>query len=88
MDSKIKGMLIASAVAGLLNCGGGNAQAPAPTTSATDAKTKCIGLNACKTQGVCAQAGHACGGQNECRGKGVTLLESPDACKAKGGTAL
>jgi hypothetical protein len=88
MDTKITGMLIASAVAGLIGCGGANAAAPAATTGATEAKSKCVGLNACKAKGVCAQEGHACGGQNDCRAKGVTLVHTPDECKAKGGTTL
>ena len=88
MDSNIKGALIATAVAGLMGCAGENAAAPASTTGATEGKAKCVGLNACKGQGACAQEGHACGAQNACKGKGVTLVKDADECKAKGGSTL
>lgn len=88
MDPKLAGILVATAVAGLIGCGGASASSPTATTGATDAKSKCVGLNSCKAKGVCAQAGHACGGQNECKGKGVTLVQSPEDCKANGGTTL
>ncbi len=87
MDLKIKGLLIAGAVATLAGCGGAAPAAPGATvpTGATEAKVKCIGVNECKSKGACAQADHACGGKNECKGKGVTLLPTETECTAKGG---
>jgi hypothetical protein len=89
MNSNMKGILIASAVAGLVGCGNPPAAPAAPDvkapTGATETKVKCIGLNECKAKGACAQAGHACGGKNECKGKGVTLVPTEAECTAKGG---
>jgi hypothetical protein len=92
MDIKLKGILVATAAAGLIGCGGGNANNGAPATpdpsGATAAKTKCTGLNECKGKGSCAQADHACGGKNACKGQGITLVTTPDECTTKGGKTL
>ena len=79
-----------AAVAGIVGCGGGNAASggATPPSGATEAKTKCVGVNECKAKGACAQADHACGGKNECKGKGITLMTSPEECTAKSGTTL
>ena len=82
MNTKTKGMLIASAAAALVLSGAVTARAE--EKKAGD-KVMCGGINSCKGQGACAGAGHSCGGQNACKGKGVVSTTAED-CKAKGGT--
>ena len=57
------------------------------------AKIKCFGVNACSTQSACdvpdgrvapGSKGHACGGQNECAGKGWLLLTQAECDEKKG----
>lgn len=64
-----------------------------PDDGAKAAQIKCFGVNECSGQGACnvpdgrveaGSKGHACGGQNECRGKGWILLTQAE-CDAKGG---
>lgn len=45
---------------------------------------KCMGTNACKSQGACKTADNACKGQNSCKGKGVVQMSKEDCDKAKG----
>ena len=70
--------------------GGGTAT---PDDASKSANVKCFGVNECSAQGACnvpdgrvepGSKGHACAGQNECRGKGWILL-SQQECSAKGG---
>ncbi len=74
----------------------GAAATPAADAPAKVAKIKCFGVNACATQAACdvpdnrvapGSKGHACAGQNECRGKGWLSLPS-DECAQKGGQPL
>lgn len=82
MENRTKtGVLLASAVAGLLAIGAG-----AVTAQAAEGKVKCYGVNECKGHGACAGAGNACGGQNACKGQGFVEVESEKAClDMKGG---
>jgi hypothetical protein len=61
-----------------------SAQAPVTSTETV----KCLGIHECKGKSVCGvEGGHACAGQNDCKGKGwikVSLSE----CDEKGGTVL
>ena len=92
MNVSVKGMLIASAVAGLVACGGADKNAASPgaaTPSAAGTGTvKCTGLNECKAKGACGQADHACAGKNECKGKGITLVGTAEDCTGKSGKVL
>lgn len=94
MNVSVKGMLIASAVAGLVACGGAPAVPAAPGAGAlpsapgTAGTVKCTGLNECKAKGACGQADHACAGKNECKGKGITLVGTADDCTGKNGKVL
>lgn len=84
MNARVKGVMVATAVAGMFLARGGVAQAG--TADKAEAKTvHCEGVNACKGQGACGGAGHDCAGKNECKGKGWIDV-SADECKAKGGT--
>ena len=79
-----KGMMLASAVMGLLMA--------APMVAGAAAKDGgdqviCDGINACKGQGSCAGAGHACAGQNGCKGQGHTKTSKKD-CLKKGGKVV
>ena len=82
--SNTKGVLIASAVAGLMVAG-----SMVGTAFADDADTdvKCYGVNECKGQGSCGGEGHACAGNNECKGQGY-LKMSKEACLALEGGRL
>lgn len=70
--------------------------APAGGDKAAAAKIKCFGANECAGQSGCdvpdgrvepGSKGHACGGLNECKGKGWILLTADD-CAAEGGEPL
>jgi len=76
-----KGMLIASAAAGLIL--GGAVLARAEQKTGGD-MVHCAGVNACKGQGECAGAGHSCAGMNACKGQGWAEM-SKDDCMKKGG---
>ena len=82
MNRVAKGVLIASAAAGLFLSGAVAAQAE---EKAGGDKVKCMGANACKGQGGCASAHNECKGKNSCKGKGMNEMSAAD-CKAKGGT--
>ncbi len=77
-----RGMLIASAVAGLFA-----AAASVPVAQAEEAKEKehCYGINACKGRGDCGGKGHSCAGENECKGKGYLDLPKGTCAKIQGG---
>jgi uncharacterized membrane protein len=47
-------------------------------------KVQCVGVNACKGQGACKQAGHSCKGQNACKGQ-AWISTTAAQCKAWGG---
>lgn len=64
--------------------------------AASAKKMKCFGANACAGQSGCdvpddrvepGSKGHACGGLNECQGKGWILLTA-DECTTAGGEPL
>lgn len=79
---KIKGALLASAVAGamaLTACG-------SPTSTNTQ-EVKCSGINECSGKGACNGDGHDCAGKNECKGKGWVKTTKAD-CDAKKGTVV
>ena len=79
-----KGVLIASAAAGLIL--GGAVLARADEKSGGE-MIHCAGINACKGQAACAGAGNSCAGQNSCKGKGW-VETSKDDCMKKGGKLL
>lgn len=84
MDRRVKGALIATAVAGLFVAGGAAAQDGGGTAS----NVKCLGINDCKGTSACGvPGGHSCHGANECKGKGWISV-SEEECKKKGGTVL
>ena len=75
------GLLLASAVAGLLLMAG-----PAGIAAAEGAEEiRCYGVNKCKGTGACGGKGHSCAGNNACKGQGY-LKMGKDAClKIEGG---
>lgn len=86
--SKLTGIALASAAAGLLLAGCSSYSSGG--TSATAAKVadvKCSGINSCKGKGACATATHACAGQNSCKGKGW-IKASKSECAAQGGKVI
>jgi hypothetical protein len=82
---KSRGLLIASAAAGLVLTGAVAARAE---EKAGGSMVHCAGINACKGQGSCAGAGNSCAGKNACKGKGVTDVSSADECTKKGGKVV
>ena len=81
MNRTSRGMLIASAAAGLFLSGAAVARAGEKAGGDT---VHCAGINACKGQAACASATNSCQGQNSCKGKG--WIESSKAeCEKKGG---
>ena len=78
---RTKGMLIATAAAGLILSGAVTARAAGEKTGDT---VNCAGINACKGQGACGGAGHSCAGKNACKGQGW-IESSKDECLKKGG---
>jgi hypothetical protein len=81
-----KGLLIASAAAGLILAGSVAARA----AEHAGGEVSCAGINACKGQGSCAggSGGNACAGKNECKGKGVSKAASAEDCVKKGGKVV
>ena len=83
MRTRMKGAVIAAAVAGMFLAKGVLAQMG---EGKAEAKVKCEGINECKAKGECGGAGHDCAGKNACKGKGWVEASSADACTQKGGT--
>ena len=79
-----KGLVLASAVAGLVLSGSVSANASDKAETKT---VKCAGINACSGKGECAGAGHDCGRKNECKGKGW-MKTTAEECKEKGGSVV
>jgi hypothetical protein len=82
---KGKGMILATAAAGLILAGG--VARAADSEKAGGDTVSCAGINACKGQGSCAGAGNACAGQNACKGKGVSKA-TKEECAKKGGKVV
>jgi hypothetical protein len=82
---RAKGVLIASAAAGLILSGA--VAARAESHDKAGAKVACTGVNECKGRGTCAGAGSSCAGMNECKGKGVLMMSAED-CEKKGGKVV
>lgn len=85
MNVRVKGAVVATAVAGLFLAKGVLAQGSGAGGKAEAKIVRCEGVNACKGQGACGGATHDCAGKNACKGKGWVEV-SADECKAKGGT--
>ena len=75
------GLLLASAVAGLLAFA---APAGAAQTEAPE-KGHCYGVNKCKGTGACGGMGHSCAGENGCKGKGFLEIDAETCLKIEGG---
>jgi uncharacterized membrane protein len=85
MKPTTRGILVATAAAGLFLAGAVQANA-ASHEEAKGSDVMCEGVNECKGKSACATGSSSCTGQNECKGKGVLKMSAED-CKAKGGTA-
>ncbi len=85
MNALGKGILVASAVAGLVLSGSVAARA---ADKAGAEPVNCAGINSCKGHGSCAGAENACKAQNECKGKGWVETSSAEECTEKGGTIV
>jgi len=83
-----KGVLIATAAAGLILAG--NLSRAAEHEEKAGGEVSCAGINACKGQGSCAggSSGNACAGKNACKGQGVSKAASAEECTKKGGKVV
>ena len=76
------GLVLASAVAGLMGALGG----PAMMSAANDAEpVNCYGVNKCKGTGACGGKGHSCAGENACKGQGYLKIDAETCLKIQGG---
>jgi uncharacterized membrane protein len=75
------GMLLASAVTGLLTLAVPFAAATAADTEAAH----CYGVNKCKGMGDCGGKGHSCAGENACKGQGFLKIDKETCLKIEGG---
>ena len=80
-----KGILIASAVAGLFVSAGTSMALAADQKDGE--QVVCSGINECKGHGTCAGAGHACAGQNGCKGQGHSKV-TKKVCLDEGGKVV
>lgn len=80
-----KGILLASAVAGLMAAGGLSRMAFADTDASAPADVKCYGVNECKGMGECGGQGHSCAGENACKGKGFLKMSKEECLKLENG---
>ena len=71
MTNRMKGAVIATAVAGLFLT---KATLATAQEGKAEAKVKCEGVNECKGKGACNGAGHDCAGKNACKGKGFEAM--------------
>ena len=85
MNAVGRGVLIASAVAGLI--ASGNLVAWAGDKAGGE-HVRCAGINECKGHGACAGGGHECKSQNACKGQGWVEASSAKECTDKGGKVV
>lgn len=84
---KLKGALLATAVAGLFLSGHAMAEEKS-SDSAKKAEVHCAGINSCAGKGGCKSADNSCQGKNGCKGKGWVSVGSEKECTDKGGTVV
>ncbi|MBI2083136.1 MAG: hypothetical protein HYT76_06160 [Deltaproteobacteria bacterium] len=85
MNKKLKGAILATAVAGFFFAAG---TVNAAEEKKEEAKVKCSGINACGGKGACGGAEHDCAGKNSCKGKGWVKVGSEKECTDKGGKVV
>lgn len=78
--SKLTGIALATAVAGLFTLGAAMPAHAQPET--TNGEVNCEHSSSCKGQGTCATTNNACHGQNACKGQGMTTQPDEAACAA------
>ncbi len=86
-NTTVRGVMVATAVAGLFGCAG-QAPAPAAPSGTASATVKCLGINSCKGQGECSTATHSCGKHTPCKGQGWLTVASEQECTTRGGKVL
>jgi hypothetical protein len=74
--SKLTGIALATAVAGLFTMTSASAFADEGTT----AQVKCDNSTSCKGHGSCKGVNNECKGQNDCKGKGFTMQADQETC--------
>ena len=83
--NKLKGALVATAIAGLFLSGHAMAE---QKDSAKTAEVHCTGVNSCAGKGSCKSADNSCKGKNGCKGKGWVSVSSEKECVDKGGKVV
>ncbi len=86
-NKKLKGTLLATAVAGLFLSGHVLAEEKTQDT-AKKAEVHCAGINSCAGKGACKSADNSCQGKNGCKGKGWVSVKSEKECTDKGGKVV
>ena len=85
LKDRLKGAVIASAVASLLVAGAASAQEKADKSGS--AKVECKQDNSCSGQGGCAGKDNGCKGKNSCSGH-VFTTKTEKECTDKGGKVV
>ena len=84
MKTKLTGIALAVAAAGLVGCeSSGSSSAAASASNSTDL-VHCYGVNACNGHNDCKTASNACKGQAGCKGQGFVAAPAK-ACADIGG---
>jgi len=88
-NQKLTGMVVATAVVGLMSAGYGLASSHEGKEAAKKT-VKCAGINSCAGKGECgaADGSHDCAGKNSCKGKGWVKVASEKECTDQKGTVV
>ena len=84
MKQGMKGMIVATAVAGLFSAAFAGDAPAADKKAAKEDKIHCSGINSCKGTCSCSSASNSCKGMNSCKGKGWVEATAKE-CTDKGG---
>jgi len=76
MKTKLTGMALAVAAAGLIGCESSGSSSAAATASNSSGLVHCYGVNACNGHSDCKTASNAFKGQGACKGQGFVALPS------------
>jgi uncharacterized membrane protein len=86
MSIKKKGMIITAVVASLFATA-----SFADSSTSSDTKIKCMGVNNCKSMGACKAGSNNCGSKNACRSlnpKSIVNNFTAKECEDHGGTIV
>ena len=84
MKTKLTGMALAVAAAGLMGCESSGSSSATATASNSSGLVHCYGVNICGGHNDCKTAGNACKGPAACKGQGFVGAPAK-ACADIGG---